>query len=1066
MQAKKSGAWQMKLLSLLAAFLLVAVCPPFLSAEGVGLTAFSAEADVSGDVAEVDRVRPAHRFDLGEVRKDPDREWTLIVYMDGDNDLEPFALADLNEMEAGIGERMEIIVLVDRAKGYDKSEGDWQDARVYRIQKDKNSQKISSELLATPGELNLGDEKVLEGFVGAALKTFPAKHYALIMWNHGGGWAAHASDQDAPGTLNGEDYLTLPELSGAIRGALKYSGVKRLDLIGFDMCLMAQLETVVELKDLAEVMVASQANEPGNGWPYIEVLGEFAKGTQGVRRIASSIVQEYGKFYEATNETIYTLSSFDLTQVDRVTEALDRLADKLGTGLDGLWPTISRSFFFAEAYAARTQVQRGKYALASIDLMDALKRVKTNAKGFNADKEYNDLLAAMDRFILTTYVSPAHRLSNGIAIYSPVTDKIFNDKYLQTRFAQGSHWTKLLQNLYRYQARNQTKPVIHDLKLVEYGKKRLDPATVAKPLSTQGILYTVEGTNLLWLSGMFGEKSEDGKRMIIYSRSTVLDANWHKRIKTMAADKVDYIIPEYKDGTNQRIIMYSGYRYALSNGKKAFYATVTMPLNSGMMAVPIIYEHPSTGKLGGTIYFDDKWWAAKVVVLELPQKDGTVLYQQVKPAPDAKITPLFETINEEGKVDYLQAGTMQWGDGLELLLSLYDPGTYQLALTAEAIGGLSDTALYDFRVDEDKDLRSLIERGKKYTKEDLVGTWQYIDAKQYMKNGTIVPLDLMISFAPHPDDKALLVSRMTAPKRPNYEQVQVVLPDTRTLPHLRFFMVSDKKKIDQPDYSVYMTLIFKTPQGDTVMLQHNLLSQGIYAAVKRGQGGAKPAQSASPQPQAAAVSSSPAGIEGSWRTADGERLIVQGSSYRIAQNGQEIDSGSYRIQGNTLLAKSRYTGVTTQFTFRAEGNTLQLQDAFGERYTYHRESADAAVPQQQSAHTAIQAGSQNGRLRGKYCSYSGSSGTYTGSYSSSNWAYFDGRGSFSYGASSYSSGSAGSYAGGNGGNRGTYSVEGNRIILRFPDGSSDQATVYNQRGDGTITEVSYGGQVYAGALCD
>ena len=42
-------------------------------------------------------------FDLGPPRSDPKREWTIAVYIAGDNNLEKMALKDINEMERGIG---------------------------------------------------------------------------------------------------------------------------------------------------------------------------------------------------------------------------------------------------------------------------------------------------------------------------------------------------------------------------------------------------------------------------------------------------------------------------------------------------------------------------------------------------------------------------------------------------------------------------------------------------------------------------------------------------------------------------------------------------------------------------------------------------------------------------------------------------------------------------------------------------------------------------------------------------------------------------------------------------
>ena len=60
-------------------------------------------------------------------------DWTLLVYMDADNNLELPGLLDLNEMEAaGSSEQVNVIVQIDRALGETASDGDWSNPRRYR----------------------------------------------------------------------------------------------------------------------------------------------------------------------------------------------------------------------------------------------------------------------------------------------------------------------------------------------------------------------------------------------------------------------------------------------------------------------------------------------------------------------------------------------------------------------------------------------------------------------------------------------------------------------------------------------------------------------------------------------------------------------------------------------------------------------------------------------------------------------------------------------------------------------------------------------------------------------
>jgi len=71
---------------------------------------------------------PLSSGETGKVREKVPKEWTILVYMNGDNSLEAEAVNDLNEMEQlGSGERVNIVVQVDRTAGYDSRMDDWTD---------------------------------------------------------------------------------------------------------------------------------------------------------------------------------------------------------------------------------------------------------------------------------------------------------------------------------------------------------------------------------------------------------------------------------------------------------------------------------------------------------------------------------------------------------------------------------------------------------------------------------------------------------------------------------------------------------------------------------------------------------------------------------------------------------------------------------------------------------------------------------------------------------------------------------------------------------------------------
>ncbi|NJN88118.1 MAG: hypothetical protein HC881_19770, partial [Leptolyngbyaceae cyanobacterium SL_7_1] len=256
-------------------------------------------------------------------------EWTILVYLAADNDLESFGIEDLNEMEVPIlPNTVRVVTLVDRLPGYDNSNGNWTDTRRGRITHDTNPNMVSSPLTSL-GELNMGAPQTLTDFIQWGVQTNPAENYGLVLWNHGGGLSGLTWDD-----TNNSDNLTLREITTAIQA----SGVD-FDLIGFDACLQAMVEQGYELKNLTDVMVASQKTEPGDGWDYTAWLSQLAADpTMGAEALGAAIVSTYGEFY-GDNET---LSVTRVGDYDELKTAIDIFATTaLVSGTDADWQTIA-----------------------------------------------------------------------------------------------------------------------------------------------------------------------------------------------------------------------------------------------------------------------------------------------------------------------------------------------------------------------------------------------------------------------------------------------------------------------------------------------------------------------------------------------------------------------------------------------------------------------------------------------------------------------------------------------------------------------------------------------------
>lgn len=314
---------------------------------------------------------PAAEWNWGSPVPNSEREWTILVYSDGDNNLEKDALLDLKEMEQGIADdgKTEVIVLLDRAKGFYDGEGDWTDTRAFRVKKSISDDAINSELIANCGELNMGDPNTLEQFIRAAIKKYPSKKIALVLWNHGGGWVAMANDEDAPGAQNGTDELTINELRDVLAKTAPLASGGKFEMLNFDMCLMAQSEVIAACKPFVKYMTAGATVIPSIGMDYFNALKLFQQGLD-TAEIAIKMIEIGTKGFSAIGCESASLTAFDLSKADDFLSSFKKFSDKLSGIANEAWRDVTRTFFYAPSYGSIDDYQRGPGALSSIDLIE------------------------------------------------------------------------------------------------------------------------------------------------------------------------------------------------------------------------------------------------------------------------------------------------------------------------------------------------------------------------------------------------------------------------------------------------------------------------------------------------------------------------------------------------------------------------------------------------------------------------------------------------------------------------------------------------------------------------
>ena len=366
-------------------------------------------------------------------------EWTIMVFVNGKNNLEPFALRDINEMEqVGSNAKLNIVVEMGRMDGYDTTDGDWKGVRRYLVKKDKDTAKIGSPVVQDLGMIDMGDYNNLIAFGKWAKAAYPAKHYMLIVWNHGSGW-----------TKSGERMITkgisYDEQSGhhinTVQLGQSLAAMGKVDIYGSDACLMQMAEVDYEIKDYTDFIVGSEETEPGDGYTYNTFLAPLAANpSMTAAQVAKQAVNAYSDHYEAV-DTGYTQSYVKssaipelLTKINEFAYAITQAGEK----------DLARS---ARDKATKFAVEENKdlHHFASL-VVAGTKSADVKAKG-----------QALMTFITSTLVQQ-HRYksdpgsawsdpvdfsaSKGISIYIPSGPT--GDGYTEMAWAKYSNWDEFL----------------------------------------------------------------------------------------------------------------------------------------------------------------------------------------------------------------------------------------------------------------------------------------------------------------------------------------------------------------------------------------------------------------------------------------------------------------------------------------------------------------------------------------------------------------------------------------------------------------------------------------------
>lgn len=413
------------------------------------------------------------------------KQWTIMVYLAGDNNLDAAAIVDLEEMKkVGSTPKVDIVAQLDRHGRIDGT-------KRYHLRK---GTPLPDDVVEDLGETNMGDPEVLESFLRWGMKNYPAKKLLVVLWNHGAGW----DDEDiyrtarsemglgirrrgqvvAPGANGGEisvrrvravadkplrralfkttiatairpgaqqraiafddtskDFLDNIETKKVLAAVTKDLG-RPIDILGMDACLMSMAEVAYQIRDSVLVTVGSEELEPSDGWPYDTILKELAaRPRMTPQAFASVIVKKYLASY--ADDSDVTQAACDLTRCGELAAAMDKLARALIPGFSDA--TIRSAIFESRDQVQSYDVEDYVDLYNFCELLDGKVRdgaVRTASRGVM------DMLREPGFVLDSGYKGAKMQHSYGLSVYFP--RKEISPLYATLDLTRDIAWEKLL----------------------------------------------------------------------------------------------------------------------------------------------------------------------------------------------------------------------------------------------------------------------------------------------------------------------------------------------------------------------------------------------------------------------------------------------------------------------------------------------------------------------------------------------------------------------------------------------------------------------------------------------
>ena len=360
-----------------------------------------------------------------------EKEWTFLLFLNGNNNLNRFGRDNLIDMEK-IGSTNEVNIVTQWA------DIEYKKTKRILVTKSTDATQITSPTLQDMGaNVDMGNWHTLVDFIKWGVANYPAKHYFIVVWDHGTGW--HEKSLEWQKDISHDEIsghsISTKELGLAMAEAAKVIGHK-VDIYGSDACEMAMVEIATEMSDSVDLYLGSEEDIPVEGWPYSRFLRRWVDAPfSSPRDVAGMVHTEFLEFYRGLRSRLKqaTFSLFDLNETEQMIHAISQFGNEVRKISGANLPKAHEAL-----------IQTLPITVDYLDLLDFADQLRAaNLEGLNI-QVFQDLYTAATSYVLLNGATPRfEKKAKGISIWLPSSFRWYNlylAKYKNLKFSGLTHW--------------------------------------------------------------------------------------------------------------------------------------------------------------------------------------------------------------------------------------------------------------------------------------------------------------------------------------------------------------------------------------------------------------------------------------------------------------------------------------------------------------------------------------------------------------------------------------------------------------------------------------------------